>query len=388
MRVIVNTLSCAALALIVCFACQSPSTRAAEPQEDQAAKAEFDFELLNVPDDKDVAFYRERLEDIQKALSERDKFDEETWNRIDAGLPDAYLVISGRLSEDPEASPDERAEHFEMHTSLLARKLGVETLSKMLDEEKAKSEPDEMRVDVLSIKLFATKIGDANDKKDAQALRALADELVERATTSRRFAMEASSFCELFLDRELGLETFDRIIEKASKSEDETIKRVGESMVGKKRFASLVGEEMVFEGLDLEGKEIDWNSYRGKVVLVDFFATWCGPYMGEVPNLLKNFEKYHEAGFDIVSYSVDRDLAALRNYETKSKHPWKTVSRQLSMEEKNDKGEPKYTNLSVYYGINAIPQMILVGKDGKVIETDVRGARLGELLKEQFPDVK
>ena len=185
MRVIVNTLSCAALALIVCFACQSPSTRAAEPQEDQAAKAEFDFELLNVPDDKDVAFYRERLEDIQKALSERDKFDEETWNRIDAGLPDAYLVISGRLSEDPEASPDERAEHFEMHTSLLARKLGVETLSKMLDEEKAKSEPDEMRVDVLSIKLFATKIGDANDKKDAQALRALADELVERATTSR-----------------------------------------------------------------------------------------------------------------------------------------------------------------------------------------------------------
>ena len=60
----------------------------------------------------------------------------------------------------------------------------------------------------------------------------------------------------------------------------------------------------------------------------------------------------------------------------------------MSMDKKNDQGEPVYKNLSAYYGVNAIPTMILVGKDGKAIDTNARGEHLKELLEKQFPDVK
>ncbi|MBR5759804.1 MAG: TlpA family protein disulfide reductase, partial [Thermoguttaceae bacterium] len=127
---------------------------------------------------------------------------------------------------------------------------------------------------------------------------------------------------------------------------------------------------MLVEGLFLDGKEIKWEEYRGKVVLIDFWATWCGPCRAEIPNVKALYEKYHDAGFEVVGYSVDEDLDVLREFEENEKLPWKTMSEKLSMDKKNDKDEPVYKNLSAYYGVNAIPTMILVGKDGKAIDTE------------------
>ena len=119
------------------------------------------------------------------------------------------------------------------------------------------------------------------------------------------------------------------------------------------------------------------------IVIVDFWATWCPPCLAEIPNVQKLYEKYHAAGFEVLGYSVDRDLEALEKFEEERKLPWKTASRKLSTDAEKD-----YVNLSDYYGVESIPTMILVGKDGKVISTEARGAELKRLLEEQFPDVK
>ena len=95
------------------------------------------------------------------------------------------------------------------------------------------------------------------------------------------------------------------------------------------------------------------------------------------------YEKYNAAGFEILGYSIDDDLERLHKFEEERKLPWKTASRKLTQQAEKD-----YVIISSYYGVNAIPTMVLVGKDGKVISTRARGEELKRLLAEQFPEVK
>ena len=189
-------------------------------------------------------------------------------------------------------------------------------------------------------------------------------------------------------DAELAKSALTKMIAAFKTSDGGLRKRLAEVLEEEQRFNNLVGNDMLVEGLYLDGSEIKWDEYRGKVVLVDFFATWRGPCMQEIPNVKALYDKYHDAGFEVLSYSVDTDLDALKKFEEEAQIPWKTASSELSAQKKNDKDEPVYKDLSAYYGISTIPRMILVGKDGKVIATDARGPRLAELLQQQFPNVK
>ncbi|MBX9792271.1 MAG: TlpA family protein disulfide reductase [Pirellulales bacterium] len=160
-----------------------------------------------------------------------------------------------------------------------------------------------------------------------------------------------------------------------AKSDDPAVRSQAERLEACARRMSLPGNFMDISGTTVDGKPFDWSSYRGRVVLVDFWATWCGPCIGELPNVKKNYELYHDRGFDVVGISLDTERADLENFIKDKQLPWVC----LFSDDANHNGwnHP----MAVHYGINAIPAVLLVDKDGKVIEMNARGEKLGEALQ-------
>ncbi|RYG75619.1 redoxin domain-containing protein [bacterium] len=130
-------------------------------------------------------------------------------------------------------------------------------------------------------------------------------------------------------------------------------------------------EPFALQSPDVDGKTHTWSEYKGKVVLLDFWATWCGPCIGELPNVLKNYETYHPKGFEIVGVSLDEDKKKLTDF-IKAK-------------------DLKYVNLfdakgwknvdAVTYGVQGIPFTLLIGKDGKIAAVNPRGEKLEPAIK-------
>jgi thiol-disulfide isomerase/thioredoxin len=170
------------------------------------------------------------------------------------------------------------------------------------------------------------------------------------------------------------MKTFGAIFETSG---NERIRGLAKSFEGKLRFMSLPGKPMEITGTLLDGSKFDPASLAGKVVLVDFWATWCGPCVAEIPNMLTEYEKYHAKGFEIVGISLDQDREALETFIAERKIPWPVLHEQEA-----EGSHP----LAEFYGINGIPQFVLIGRDGNVITLDVRGEKLGERLAELFKD--
>ena len=136
----------------------------------------------------------------------------------------------------------------------------------------------------------------------------------------------------------------------------------------------LVGHPLEIEGQLTTKEPIDWASYRGKVVLIDFWATWCGPCVAELPNLKSIYQGFSSKGFDIVGISKDSNKDALDRFLAKNQIAWSNLFNF-------DEGAEDHS-LAEKYGILSIPYTILVGKDGKVIKMNPTSAELKEMLTE------
>jgi len=121
-----------------------------------------------------------------------------------------------------------------------------------------------------------------------------------------------------------------------------------------------------------EGKPISLKSLRGKVVLIDFWASWCRPCRMENPNVVKAYNKYHSKGFDIIGVSLDKTKEAWVNAIKQDGLTWNQVS------------DLQFWNNAAaqQYGVSAIPYSVLVGRDGKVLGKNLRGAELEAKLAE------
>jgi thiol-disulfide isomerase/thioredoxin len=124
-----------------------------------------------------------------------------------------------------------------------------------------------------------------------------------------------------------------------------------------------------------EGKLIKLTDLRGKVVLIDFWASWCGPCRQENPNVVRLYKKYNKLGFTVFSVSLDEDANA-----------WKSAIQKDGLIWPNHVSDLKgwKTSLTTIYGFDAIPYTVLINKEGKVIGTNLRGQDLEQKLEEEL----
>lgn len=125
-----------------------------------------------------------------------------------------------------------------------------------------------------------------------------------------------------------------------------------------------------FAEKDLSGAPLSVARFKGKVVLVDFWATWCPPCIAELPTVLAAYSKYKDKGFEIIGISLDKDLDTLKGFLAERKMTWPQYFD----------GQQWQSPLAAKYGVNAIPATYLLDKDGVIVAKGLRGPALEEQL--------
>lgn len=185
------------------------------------------------------------------------------------------------------------------------------------------------------------------------------------------FAMHSLSEASHGAKPEIILSTFNKMSEKLRLSYD------GQSLykiLSADKVTALGAVAPDFTQNDVDGKPVSLSDYKGKYVLVEFWASWCSPCRAESPNLLKQYSAYKDKGFEILGVSVDSDKAKWIEAIKKDGLTWTQVSDLKGWE----------SDARKVYGISGVPANFLVSPEGKIIGAHLVGEKLNSKLSEIF----
>ncbi len=142
-----------------------------------------------------------------------------------------------------------------------------------------------------------------------------------------------------------------------------------------KGAAATIGQPFEAAGTLVGGKKLDWAAYRGKVVLVTYWATWCKPCVAEIPEIKKTYDALHERGFDVLAVSLDDDHETLERFLNTQEVPWQVVGGATAEE-----SGPQHP-LARKYGVESIPKSFLLDRQGNIAAIDPHGAEFLKLAE-------
>ena len=126
-----------------------------------------------------------------------------------------------------------------------------------------------------------------------------------------------------------------------------------------------------FSAVAFDGTPVSFSDYRGKMVLLNFCAKWCGFCEPEIRYIKEAYDQYHKDGFDVIGVSLDESEAELREFIQEHDIPWLQIFDGKGWE----------SELARYFGINSVPSQWLIDRDGKILSVSTRGEQLGQLIK-------
>jgi len=190
---------------------------------------------------------------------------------------------------------------------------------------------------------------------------------------ARVLYMKAMLYLQVFDNTDKGIQIVEQLKKdfpetEQGKNADEIIKGIKQQEESKKIQRALAeGSKFPdFDEKDLAGNPLSIAQYKGKVVLVDFWATWCGPCVAELPNVLKAYEAHHSAGFEIIGISLDEQEQKLKDFIKAKNMPWAQYFD----------GKGWKSKMAGKYGVNSIPATYLLDGEGKIIGKNLRGESL------------
>jgi peroxiredoxin len=195
--------------------------------------------------------------------------------------------------------------------------------------------------------------------------------------TAQILLMEATLFLQVLDNNDKGVELIKQLQRdypdtRPAQNADKMLASMKKQAEAKKIKAALAeGTKFPdFDVKDTAGKPLSIANYKGKVVLLDFWATWCPPCVRELPDVIKTYEAYHKQGFEVIGISLDKEEPKLANFTKEKNMTWVQYFDGLFWENK----------LAVKYGINSIPATFLLDGQGTIIGKDLRGEALEQAV--------